>query len=897
MTTTLRIAHSGTVNDIGGKAAALSALSNTGLPIPQWFAVYGPSSVPDAFSAQDLNTLRTALEALAPDGRLVAVRSSAVEEDSALHSFAGQYESRLFVAPTHVPDTILALWREAISERVVAYRQQHGLTGPAPLPAMLVQRMVNADVAGVAFSADPVSGKRSTCVVAATYGLGTSIVAGDVDADTWHVQRDNTITSRTIAEKHVAHRYAHGNDTDRAAGNDAAAADHNDADSVGGQSVVEVAVNTALVNVASLTDAQIVQVAELARATAQHFGRPQDIEWAFEHGTLYLLQSRPITSLNNLADPDGELILWDNSNIVESYGGITTPLTFSFARYVYENVYREFCRMLRVSSERITNNEGALRSMLGLVRGRVYYNLISWYRILALLPGYQVNRAFMEQMMGVSDGLPAEVAAQFEHTPSRREKWNDVVAMLRTTWALARAHRGMAKSIKAFEHRLNTALATDSGPADHLTGMRPDQLVAHYRALESALLAKWDAPLVNDFFAMIFYGVLRKLTQSWCDDSNGTLQNDLVSGDGSVISAEPAKRIVQMASQIENDATFVTVLCNGTRTEVQAAIASHPTLHAQFSDYLATFGDRCLEELKLETMTLDDDPMLLAQSIGRVARAKSTANSAAAETRVDIRGDAERRALAAISYHPIRRPVFRWVLKHARHRIRDRENLRFERTRVFGRVRRIFVELGKRYHAIDQLNDPRDVFYLTVDEVLGWPGGATASSGLRALALARKAEFAQYATQPAPPDRFITRGSVHVGQFEIPMAGHPSAPTSATSSLSASDTQRTGTGCYPGVVRGSVRVVSDPRTAVLEPGEILVALRTDPGWVMLFPAASGLLVERGSLLSHSAIVARELALPAVVSIPGLTAWLHTGDVVEFDGRTGVITRLERGASA
>jgi rifampicin phosphotransferase len=92
-------------------------------------------------------------------------------------------------------------------------------------------------------------------------------------------------------------------------------------------------------------------------------------------------------------------------------------------------------------------------------------------------------------------------------------------------------------------------------------------------------------------------------------------------------------------------------------------------------------------------------------------------------------------------------------------------------------------------------------------------------------------------------------------------------------------------------VRGRVRVVRDPRGALLEPGEILVAERTDPGWVMLFPAASALLVERGSLLSHSAIVARELGIPAVVSIEGLTSWLETGDEVEMDGRTGEVRRL------
>jgi phosphoenolpyruvate synthase/pyruvate phosphate dikinase len=105
--------------------------------------------------------------------------------------------------------------------------------------------------------------------------------------------------------------------------------------------------------------------------------------------------------------------------------------------------------------------------------------------------------------------------------------------------------------------------------------------------------------------------------------------------------------------------------------------------------------------------------------------------------------------------------------------------------------------------------------------------------------------------------------------------------------------ERSGLGCCPGVVRGKVRVITNPRGAELHHGEILVAERTDPGWIMLFPSASGLLVERGSLLSHSAIVAREMGIPAIVSITDVTRWLQTGDEVELDGGSGLVRRLAR----
>ena len=156
----------------------------------------------------------------------------------------------------------------------------------------------------------------------------------------------------------------------------------------------------------SSRDETAVEIAALARRSAALFGQPQDIEWAIEGGRIYLLQSRPITTLRNLPDPDGVLNIWDNSNIIESYSGVTTPLTFSFARSVYEGVYRQFCRILRVPERKIAANDHTFSRMLGLIQGRVYYNLLNWYRVLALLPGFTVNRRFMEQMMGVRESLP-----------------------------------------------------------------------------------------------------------------------------------------------------------------------------------------------------------------------------------------------------------------------------------------------------------------------------------------------------------------------------------------------------------------------------------------------------------------------------------------------------------
>jgi phosphohistidine swiveling domain-containing protein len=454
-----------------------------------------------------------------------------------------------------------------------------------------------------------------------------------------------------------------------------------------------------------------------------------------------------------------------------------------------------------------------------------------------------------------------------------------------------------------------------------LSDQRPDELAGVYRGLRRKLLTRWDAPLVNDFFAMIFYGVLRKLTARWCDDKEGTLQNDLVGGDGGMVSAEPAQRMQAMARVAATHPTLAAQLRAATATgttpgessmttatttasgpsngkaldTLKAAIDAVPEFRVLVDAYLDKFGERCVNELKLESETLHDDPLPLLRAVGHLAAQPA---ALVAGTQADtLRAQARERTNRALAGHPLRRLVFNWVLRNARARVRDRENLRLERTRLFGRVRRIFVEMGRRLHAVDLLDEPRDIFYLEVDEVLAFVEGRATTTDLRAMVRVRRAEFARYADRddagPAPADRFETRGMPYQGHtYQRAAASTLAAPESGTpASGNGGEDIRQGLGCCPGIVRGPVRVVFDPRTVPLDRRAILVAEHTDPGWIMIFPSATGVLVERGSLLSHAAIVARELGIPAIVSVPGVTRWLRDGDWVEMDGATGRVRRI------
>jgi pyruvate,water dikinase len=852
--------------DMGGKAAALARLE--GFPVPDWFVVAPAAAGDPAGSLEPAAGVReeitAALARLCPGGEPVAVRSSALDEDGSEHSFAGQLDSFLFVPPEEVAEMVARVWRSGRSERVLAYRRERGLAPVPTPPAVLVQRMVVADVAGVAFSADPVDGRRGIAVVSGVYGLGTSLVSGEADADTWRIDRMGTIIDAHCAHKPLAHRPSPGSP----------------------EGVAGVAVAPELADRPCLDEEQVRAVAELARRAARHFGRPQDIEWAVENGCLYLLQSRPITSLAGVADPDGCLNIWDNSNIAESYGGVTTPLTFSFARHIYEEVYRQFCRIMAVPPAAIAANGAIFPRMLGLVRGRVYYNLLNWYRLLAMLPGFATNRRFMEQMMGVKEGIPDEVlaGAVIAH---RVAPWRDRLNLLVSLAGLVRNLLGLGGSIARFYARLDAALAPPSPPLEEL---RPDELAAHYRMLESRLLTRWDAPLVNDFFAMVFYGLLRKLTASWCGDGEGALQNDLLAGEGGMISAEPARRVREMATVAAVDPALTELLATGERSDMERCLANHGELGPLYRAYLHKFGDRCLDELKLESATLHDDPLPLLRSVGEFARRIRSGTAGQPVDEAAIRRRAEERVRSALAGSPLKALVFARVLKQARDRVRDRENLRFERTRLFGRVRRVFVELGKRLHADGILADPREIFWLEKDEIFGFVEGTAVTTNLAGLAALRRAEFDCWRQTPPPADRFDTRGIVGHGQEYRSTVAPPQAPDGESLQ---------GLGCCPGVVRGRVRVIIDPRGAVIRQGEILVAERTDPGWIMLFPACAGLLVERGSLLSHSAIVAREMGIPAVVALGGITAWLADGDLVEMDGARGVVRRIseEDGAHA
>ncbi len=812
------------VEQVGGKAASLAFLVKEGFDVPPFLVV-----TPDAFSENGLSAtlskqLLSRLAALGPGP--YAARSSAREEDGADQSHAGQFLSLLSLGAQQVPASCFKVWNSGNAQSVAEYRASHGLDKDGGAPAVLVQQMVDARCAGVAFSADPVSGRRDRFVISAIKGLGEALVGGEEDGETYVLE----------------------------AGTGALV--DGPADGV-------------------LSPDDLTKLHDLIKRVQGVCGAAQDIEWAFEGTRLFLLQARPITTkLRPAPIADNHLMLFDNSNIVESYPGQVSPLTYSFAQYAYSRVYRAFVALLGVHPRRIQANAAVFDNMLTRIDTRVYYNLVNWYRALAMLPGFALNSSYMETMMGVSQPLPEEFLSTID-TPKLTgvalvREW---LRVGKVGFRLCFEALRLKSTIRGFYGRLNVALEK---PVTTLDEMSLTDLAAEYRRIEANLLDHWDAPLVNDFLCMMAFGASRKLLEKWGGAAGLEAHNDIMIGQGDIISAEPARRISMMAETLRGYEDLRAELARGDGSN----LGQLPVLEMAVANYLEKFSDRCTEELKLESVPLNRDPAPLymaiaAAALGPQAKAHPAQKGQGAS---GLKTGLDR----LFSAKPFKRFVAGLIVGWAKTLVKNRENLRFERTRIFGRARHLFRAVGRQFFAHGLLEDADDIYFLSVSEVLGVIEGFTVSADIAPLAALRKGEMEEAGERPDPEERIVVRGA----------AFRRSGATASVKPVPPSDaTSQTGTGCSAGKVTAVARIVRDPRKQSINRGEILVARHTDPGWIAVFCNASAIVVERGSLLSHSAIVARELGIPCVVGLKGAMDWIVDGETIEVDGATGVVRRL------
>lgn len=808
----------------GGKALHLFKLREFGVNVPP-FVVLSWEELNSCFSDSGVERfpetgVREILSMLTYNDEMrLAVRSSADVEDGQSHSFAGQFESLMNIGPDELGAAIFKVYQSAQSGRVRHYQG----AGQAVRMAVIVQVCIDAEVSGVAFGMDPVSGDKALVLINAIYGMGEGLVAGELNSDQFVVNRVGDIKADVCEKKY---RF-----------------DWSSADGL-----IKNEVSKTEISRASLDNRQVGEVYKAVKAIENHFAYIPDIEFCYKNSELYILQCRPVTTLA----PQRDYLVWDNSNIIESYPGITLPLTFSFIRPVYASVYRELCLVLGVSKDVLNDNTFALENMLGLLRGRVYYNLYSWYKLLSLLPGFGINSAFMEKMMGVSERFELKDYKKPSGLKERFDVLRMLVSLLKNNLKLP----GMRTSFRRmFDQVLKEQESMGIEQADAQVCMK-----AYYQ-FENVLTKNWKAPLVNDFFAMIHYGFFQKFIEKNQKYFPGN-QNDYLMLTGSVITVEPARLQAEMGALIRLDPVLSQLFEEKDEREILNWISNHPEkkLSVLFNQYIEKWGDRCFAELKLETMTYRQSPALFVRILKQTFRQEFAEMGSFEEKKVSL---------------PFfKKWLFRKLKNLAVQTVTERENLRYERTRAFAHVRKIFSRVGVLFKEAGITEHERDVFWLSKEEVFDYIKGTSIQLDVKRLIELRKSEYEAYEKEPEQSPRIRTEGITYSNYF---------GPSERSN-----DQFFKGIPCCRGVVRAEVKILHGPDDLSDLKGKIAVTRSTDPGWVSVFPLVQGILVERGSVLSHAAIVSREMNIPCIVGIRNICETLKDGDVVEMDGLSGEI---------
>ncbi|PIE40829.1 MAG: phosphoenolpyruvate synthase [Gammaproteobacteria bacterium] len=889
-----------TADLLGGKAYNLAQLTLHDFPVPQWYVVTTDAvalfmreagieegiqqqvatlsvessqqeieAVSKLIQQQILEkplpqslmaTIEAKIDADLLSNQFVAVRSSVVGEDAEGASFAGQMDSYLFQkGKDEIYESIVKVIASAFNQRALAYRLQKKIDVTNIQAAIIIQEMINGDVSGVMFTAHPVTGSRQQALISGTYGCGEGVVSGLCSADEYSVHiNDNTIES-VINVKDTALVF----------------------DGEENRGTREITVEEAKQNVPCLTDSQIQHLKDMGVSIAESYLSPQDIEWTIANNRIYILQARPITQLPAPQQSHDNLIVWDNSNIQESYCGVTTPLTFTFANRAYATVYEQSYKIFGLTAREIQADRQVIDNLLGIINGRVYYNINNWYRGLLRLPSFGTNKADMERMMGLEDPVDMIQAPNLSFT----EKLKKIPQMFRSLGMLLIAFSKMDRLVAQFRTMFDSEYLKIERKRLHT--LTYSELIALSRQLDENLLKRWTTPILNDFYVMMSNGKVSRWLEKTGLENAAALQNNLMSGEEGIESTEPTKMLLRMCQKIRGREALKQLISDNENDTLLPLVKAHDSdFYADCMDYIERYGDRVMGELKLESITLRQDPSFLFAVLKNYLSKPDLTIETLHENELKLRAEAEDQVFSAIADKQGTRALnrFKKDLQKLRCAVRNRENMRLARTRMFGLYRDIYLEIGNQLAFYGLLESPRDIFYVTIEELYAYNDGRSIQKNFKPMVAARKEEFAAYETQELP-HHFWTWGPVyHHNPYEYPFADKQNAIDENADTLK-------GTGCYPGVVEKPIRLIFSPQDELNLDGQILCTVRTDPGWAPLFPTAGGIIVERGSTLSHSAVVARELGIPAIVGVPGLTKILQDKELVKMDGASGIIERL------
>ncbi len=863
---------------VGGKGANLGELTHVGLPIPPGFCLTTFAfqefidACPeadnlyaslDAITSNDVETVRkvgqhvrqtlltvpmpqpiaAAVKQQVDADHAYAVRSSATAEDLPDASFAGQQDTYLNVrGEADLLDAIRRCWVSLFTDRAILYRYQNGFSQREVQLSVVIQQMIMAETSGILFTADPLTGHRYTVSIDASFGLGEALVSGLVSPDAYRVdKRNRQIIERQIADKQIAIFPEKGGGTRQETLSDVQRA----------QTV--------------LTDTQILALADMGIQIEAHYGSPQDIEWAITDGQLYLLQARPITSLyplEGLRSPDDSLHIYFSIGHQQMMTNAMSPLSLSNIQNIIpvdqataaiENT------VLRVNGGRLFMDiTAALRHP---ILRRVFLGGVSQFD--ALAPEtiqIAMKRPEFQRPHGLSFPFSIiKVVLRMLYQILHALWWQDLSGFVSDTDHL------IAQYIKDVQTKL------DEAPV----GKAQIQAIIDVLRSLYLLVFNWMAQFIASEIAK---RLIDRLGRNWADTAD--LEAFSLGLPGNVVTE--MNLAVGDLADIARRSPQLRALFNQLGDDSQAWLAqaskiedSDPFMGA-WEAFMTQYGARGASEIDIMMPRWYEEPLPLLQVINSYLQKDAGSHRSQHQKLAEARETAVNNLIAGANHG-----IFGWLrtrlLKRLIYVVHEgsvlREHHKFMVVQILRIVKEILKKTAVQLTESQKLAHPDDIWFLSWPELLTmWDEDALDTAE---LIPARRADLVRF-QKMSPPLIITSDGETPVVKYHV-----ADAPPGAL----------IGNPVSAGVVEGPVRVIHDPLTETINPGEILVAPFTDPGWTPLFINAGGLIIEVGGIMTHGAVVAREYGIPAVVGVRDATKTLQTGQLVRIDGNRGIIEIL------
>ncbi len=578
---------------------------------------------------------------------------------------------------------------------------------------------------------------------------------------------------------------------------------------------------------------------------------PVDIEFAIKGDSIFWLQVRPVTSgRKNI------IAYWDNTHAESNYPGITLPLSISVISVSMERAYGGLQQFLGYSKRLQEHNQHLLSRMSGGINGVIYYNITAWQRMVRQLPGGKKISRALTDLWGMEPVTYLEDSIQVTFLEKIRITGN----LLLSFFSFKRIRTKYLAYFNQFmEENQDDQFENSSLPA----------LVARLDKITDDATANWSAPLLNGFFTVLFYNTLRnRIQHSVIAVRYPNFVNDLLYARGDVISVRIVQEFQSLLIMIQSDPGLCRLFNEESPEKIITVLPQqYPDCNKRIMHYISEYGERSeAGELRIETTNYKENPLLFIAYLKKNSTGKiSVASHPPFDYKKILR--------EVYPYRPVKRWFLLLLTTHTIARIRDRENYRFMRTRSFGKLRKILRVIDDTLYAEKLIENKRDSLYLTFEEIKN----TARSENYKQLIRERKTQYAQYAQQE-PPNRYY-----ETDKGFIPV--YPAINTSVPGMIK-------GTGCCSGRVRGMLKVIQDSDTwDPADAGKILVSAYFEPGRLQLFAQAAGLISERGNLLSHTAILCREMGIPSIVGAKGILKLAEEGSLYEMDGSTGTIIKL------